>query len=289
MNLTCIFSYGIEDKTFVMCRENWAFYLSHVNLPFKVNSLFFKTAPTADYNEILFDGHDYIVGFNNSQLSTNENSSYSTTNCWSVDEHRRSNDKFKRMISFSLEQHPETDYLIYINITAFLSLEGLLGLLSVFPLNKVYAGWPLYFRPEKFFYLSGSGIVLSRDVAVTLRDRYQAYNGSESSDIVWGRLIGDTPRIVLSQFGQITLEDLGELNFKGRLQCIDRLIDKGVILYRFKNNKDLKPRSLIDPQLQLYVMTQSLAGAFDNQSKIIDMQKVATEMALRGDKIVVIG
>jgi hypothetical protein len=281
-----ISNYGSESKTFSECRKNWSFYSSQFpKVPFYI----FREAIEETSSGIAFDGQDYVITLDQKKYPVESHSTYHENSTWSVTQLRRIFERWTQQIKYVITHHPDC-YVVYTNITAFFSFQAIEELLSHLPSEHVYAGWPLLYRPEKLLYHSGSGILLSPDVARILVERASGFNylGTEAGDLVWGRLLKDVPRTVLA-FAQITPQDLKTTNFVEQIRFIDRYIEQGHYLFRIKNSGLATPREIIDPPLQLYTMIQSLKDVPDKITRQLAATNLAREQIQNGHGITIIG
>ena len=281
-----ITNYGPESKTFSECRKNWAFYSSQFpTVPLYV----FREAGNETSPGIEYDGQDYVVALDQNKYPLELHSTYHDNSNWTVTQLRRIFERWTQQIKYVINHHPD-HYVVYTNVTAFFSFQAIEELVVHLPGERIYAGWPLFYRPEKIFYHSGSGILLSPDVARLLVDRALKlnYSGTEAGDLVWGRLLKDVPRTVLP-FAQITPQDLKTTNLIEQIRFIDKYLGQGHYLFRIKNGGLNTPRELIDPPLQLYLMIQSLKDVSDRVPRQLALTNLAREQIQNGHGVTIIG
>ena len=281
-----ISNYGLETKTFTKCRDNWAFYSSHhPTVPFYV---FLEESDRA-FTGIHFNGYDYLIHLDPDKFPEETASTYDSNSVWSTLQMRRIFERWTRQIEYITRIHPD-HFIVYVNITAFYCFTSLRNIINALPSTNVYAGWPLFYRPEGFFYHSGSGIIFSPDVAEKLVNRANRvqYSGHEAGDILWGRLLADVARTILP-FAQVTPETLNTTKFIEYVTHIDKFIDSGHFLFRFKNSGLNISREHIDPPLQLYTMINSLKDNPVRHAKLYPLIEEEHKKISRGVGLTVIG
>jgi len=279
-------NYGFESPTFVACRQNWASYLA--NFP-SIPSYFFRETQSTQSNIVESNGYDHLIYVNPNDYPLEPKSSYGRDNKWTVLETQRTWKRFVTQLEFVISNHPD-HWVIYVNITAFLSLTALNRILPALPDKGVYAGWPHLLRSDNLLYHSGSGIIYSPDIARLLLTRLNEYSfsGLEAGDIVWGKLLHDIPRSIIP-FAQVTPYDTGSSDLVGQLGHACRYLDKGHYLFRIKNTSDTLPRELIDPQLQMYIMLESLRDLESRSRLHLSLTINAHNQVRLGQGITVIG
>jgi len=282
--IVCFFKYGSEDKTFLECRKNWEFYSSHHK---DIMCLFFRGESSDATPEPTFDGYDYVIGENGRDFARPNKSTYSQNTNWSQLELWHGMQTWIQAFTYVVNRFPGS-WIIWVNVTAFVSFEALKVVVDRLPGEKVYGGWPLFYRPEAFLYHSGSSVILSPDVARLLLDRITGYLGTESIDILWGRLLYDIPRTIIP-FIQVTPEDLPVSSLKAKLDFVEQCVESGHFFFRIKNHGLDCPRHLLDPAIQMFIMTQSLRREPDMAERYLQLISQAHQKALRGHGIAVIG
>jgi hypothetical protein len=285
-NFVVISNYGIESKTFTKCRENWAFYASHFpEIPFYV----FREETTSQSPRIHFDGHDYLITLDPYRFPEESSSTYHLNSTWTSRQLKRIFERWTRQFEYVSRAHPD-HFVVYTNITAFFCFHALNELVEYLPKANIYAGFPLFYRPESFFYHSGSGVIFSPDVIDRLikRTNELSYDGQEAGDLVWGRLLLEIPRTILP-FAQITPYTTPAGSFSEYLKYLQNFLDTGHFLFRFKNTELKSLREDIDPQLQLYAMFQSLRALSDRRDRRLVLIREEYEKILKGIGLTVIG
>lgn len=282
--IICFFKYGDEDKTFLECRKNWEFYLSQHQ---DIHCLFFRGDPTISSGEPLFNGYDYMIGEAGRAHPRPTESTYSKNTTWSHLELWHGMQSWIQAFNFVVNNYP-TAWIVWVNITAFISFQALKYLVNFFPKKLVYGGWPHLYNPERFLYHSGSSVIFSPDVARLLANRIAGYQGIESIDILWGRLLLDVPRTIIP-FLQITPEYFPDKNLRARLDRIAEALEKGHYFFRIKNHGMDVPRYLLDPTLQSFLMARSLMLEPQMADRYLALTLEARDDVINGRGLTVIG
>jgi len=144
--IICLFKYGDEDQTFLECRKNWEFYVSQHK---DIKCLFFRGDPTLTSVEPFFNGYDYLIGEAGRAHPAPGESTYSQDAMWSYLEHWHLMQSWIQAFTFTVNTHPGA-WIVWINITAFISFEAIKYLVNNLPESNIYAGWPHFYNPEKF-------------------------------------------------------------------------------------------------------------------------------------------
>jgi len=284
MRIAAFFSYGFESETFIRCRQNWAFYTQYHR---DVDCYFFRETESTSDGSIQYIGQDYLVPMDEGILPSEKFSTYDSNAVWTSKETRRTLNKWTRALEYIISRDSNC-WIIYCNITAFFSFGAIKSIIQRLRSYSIYAGWPHIYRPESLLYHSGSGIIFSPDVAKTLLMGMQSYAGEESADIVWGRILVNYPRTVLP-FAQITAEDLKSSDDLYKFRIARELLEDGFYLFRIKNQSPERSRELIDPQVQLFLMIESLLLESSYDSKYIAATNEALDRFRRGEGVSIIG
>jgi hypothetical protein len=284
-SFTVMSNYGLESETFVQCRKNWEFYRNQNK---SVKCFFYREQTNPSTIEIHYDGYDHLVAVDENRFPRTV-SEYDKTGNWSVQESKRGMERWKNQLRYTLKETSDL-WIVCVNITAFFDFLAISSILPMLPKSGLYAGWPLYYRPEGLLYHSGSGLIFSRDVAQILLEQLELhnYNGHEAADLVWGKVLKDIPRTVLP-FAQITPEDTAKTDLIDQLKAADRAIDEGQFMFRIKNLRPGLLREYQDPQIHLYIMLQTLLKRTEREHKFMPLIAMAFENVKRGIGMTVIG
>jgi len=214
-------------------------------------------------------------------------STYSQDAMWSYLEHWHLMQSWIQAFTFTVNTHPGA-WIVWINITAFISFEAIKYLVNNLPESNIYAGWPHFYNPEKFLYHSGSAVIMSPDVALHLANRISGFRGIASIDILWGRLLLDIPRTIIP-FVQITPEYFSDNNLRTRYERILQAVDNGHYFFRIKNNGMDVPRHLLDPKLQSFLMVRSLMLEPQMADRYLALTLEARDDVINGRGLTIIG
>lgn len=171
---------------------------------------------------------------------------------WIDDLHPRINDKTLKAFQYCHE-HCDFDYLLRTNLSSFYRLDALQAYLAGAPRQHFYAGpvQHLEIQMEEggsylLEYISGSGILLSRDLVPALLTRKTRIPQHHVDDIWIGVALLRIPRRPLHR---CDFEDVDRVSVASMLKIRDRLAkadDRDDFHYRVKNTGGEMPRHMLD-------------------------------------------
>ncbi|MET3133345.1 hypothetical protein AAKU55_003635 [Oxalobacteraceae bacterium GrIS 1.11] len=263
-DLVVYIGYGDELPVYTRARALWQFYRSYFP---DIEIVFVRETADLARGQVVTDGDDLLVGLGAEHFRGD--TSYAATGTWSATENSRV--IFRQMVVYDhlLRTRERPFFLYHTTVTSVVDLRALQQLLSKMPATGCFAG-PLsrLTAPEQFngwTFVSGASTLLSRDVVVLLRNRYDpAHPHASLPNDVWQALtLHDVPRLALPTFNFIKPRAVGEqLNAVSGLA--GRMLRDGQFHFRIKTTsfeEGLGKREDIDPWIMLKIMEEIIGHA----------------------------
>lgn len=201
------------------------------------------------------DRHGIPLYFLKSALEVTDDTIYVEQDCfytkWIDEMHARINDKTLKALQYCHE-HLEFDYILRTNLSSFYRLDALLAFLEAAPRQLFYGGpvQELTIPVEEggdytLEYVSGSGILLSRDLIPAMLVKKEVIPQHHVDDIWTGVALLGLPRRPIPR---CDFEDIDSLEASNILKIVARIKEaetRGDFHFRVKNSGD-QPRHVLD-------------------------------------------
>ena len=201
--LVVTIGYGDELPVFRHARALWQFYASHFP---RIDIVFVRWSDKLKRGEVMSDGHDLLVGIG---ADFQGEEGYNNSGVWSQSENARWIYRQVLVQDYLLRTRNAEFFLYQTTITSVVDFRGLCTVLDHLPQNACFAG-PMarLTAPEQFAgltFISGASVVMSRDLLVRLRERYDPaqFAATLPNDIWQAVLLEDVPRLALPTFNFI--------------------------------------------------------------------------------------
>jgi hypothetical protein len=174
-----------------------------------------------------------------------------------------------------LRENEDFDYLIRTNQSTYWNLNNLKRLLNNLPLNKVYVGYLEKREHPNIDFISGSGIIFSKDVVDLLISNQNNIESEFLDDVSIGRFLNrldikpyhlDRPEVKI---------DLQKLNFTVKVESIQKRVKfwfgneiPSAVSIRCKDTNHKFLRFRLDPIIIIFVHVRILLGkSFNRDSR----------------------
>lgn len=275
-NLVVTIGYGDELPVFRHARALWQFYMCHFP---GIEVIFVRWSDKLKRGEVMSDGHDLLVGVGG---YFEGEAGYNNSGVWSQSENARWIYRQVLVQDYLLRTRDEPFFLYHTTITSVVDFRGLCTVLDHISPADCFAG-PLarLNAPEALAgltFVSGASALLSRDVLVRMRERYDPAHvfATLPNDIWQALLLDDVPRQALPTFNFIRPRaPRADGNFIYTLAR--RLVQDGHYHFRIKTvapEDAAARREDIDPWIMLRVMEAILDSEHVPAATLVMMDKV---------------
>ncbi|SHM96011.1 hypothetical protein SAMN05192549_103378 [Duganella sacchari] len=199
-NLVVTIGYGDELPVFRHARALWQFYMCHFP---GIEVIFVRWSDKLKRGEVMSDGHDLLVGIGGDFQGA---AGYNTSGVWSQSENARWIYRQVLVQDYLLRTRDAPFFLYQTTITSVVDFRGLCTVLDHIAPENCFAG-PVgrLNAPEAFAgltFISGASALMSRDVLVRMRERYDPSHvyASLPNDIWQAAVLHDVPRQALPTF-----------------------------------------------------------------------------------------
>jgi len=240
--------YGDESETFVRSRKLWSDYMKNHN----ANFYFTILCPNLDSDEVLVDGDELRVGYEQSHASVSDFSSYEKNRTWSYLERIK---LIKRRVitsKYLLSKNSEPFCVLYTTVTSAISLQRIKQIIENNDCSNFFGGAPIFknmpYEESYFVMVSGAGQLFSSDVLSLMVNRCESLS-LDCLDDVWTSLIlADIPRTPFKRYDFVSEKSYSPIDAINIGERIRAALDAGYFHFRVKSalNNVIK-REDLDP------------------------------------------
>lgn len=254
--------YGDELPVYRHARALWSFYLSHFP---NVKVIFPRWTDTLPLGEVRLEHGDLLVGMKGGGFDGK--ATYASTGVWSQSENAKVVFRQHMVQDYLLRTYRHPFHLLQTTVTSVVDFRALGALLDHLPATRCYAGPVVRLNaPEEYrgqTFLSGANVVISRDVAQLLCDRYNPADRSAMlpNDVWQSLLLHDVPRIAMPTFHFVKRRET-RAHGAAIYQLAQRQLREGHYHFRVKTaapNEGTIRREDIDPWIMLRIMEAVLS------------------------------
>lgn len=201
--LVVVIGYGEELPVFRRARALWQFYLCHFP---GIEVIFMRWSDKLKRGEIVSEGQDLLIGIGDGFQG---DTGYGSSGVWSQSENARCIYRQMLVQDYLLRTREGPFFVYQTTVTSVVDFRGLCTVLDHIAPTDCYAGPLVRLNgPEEFnglTFVSGASVLLSRDVLVRMRERYDPSHvfASLPNDIWQAALLNDVQRQALPSFNFI--------------------------------------------------------------------------------------
>lgn len=275
-DLVVTIGYGDELPVFRHARALWQFYLCHFP---GIEVIFVRWSDKLKRGEVMSDGHDLLVGVGDAFQGA---AGYNSSGVWSQSENARWIYRQVLVQDYLLRTRDTPFFLYQTTITSVVDFRGLCTVLDQIAPAGCFAG-PLgrLSAPEVFAgltFVSGASVLMSRDVLVRLRERYDPNHlyATTPNDIWQAILLDDVPRQALPTFNFIKPR-APRADGDYLYQAARMLLQEGHYHFRVKTvapEDAAGRREDVDPWIMLRLMEAILDSEHQPQATLALVDKV---------------
>lgn len=261
-DLVVMIGYGNELPVFRNARALWQFYASHFP---NIQIVFTRWSEQLAFGEVVSDGDDLVVGIRGDRFGSAEG--YAASGVWSQSENAKWIFRQTMVQDYLLRTRIRPFFLYQTTATSVVDFRGLSTALDNLPATGCYAGPMARLNaPEQFnglTFVSGASALMSRDVMVRLRERYDPEEQFAALPVdVWqSLLLQDVPRIALPTFNFLK-QRAPRAQGAAIFALAQRLLRQGQYHFRVKTvapEDAASRREDIDPWIMLRIMEAVLS------------------------------
>jgi hypothetical protein len=234
-------TYGDELPIFTRARVLWEFYKSFYP---KIEIFFVKESKELNPGDVLFDGHDLLVGVLTPELEDSiDGTGYASSGIWSKNENWRQISRNISIYDYFLKTQSQSFYIYQATITSVIDFKGLNFWLSKLPERNCFAGMPALITspPEigNLLFVCGTNSLFSSDLIKLMCARYDPKHiyCTYPNDVWQALILPDIKRIAIPFFTFSKARRSNDLSNNIR-QITKMLLEQGHFHFRVKSTSE---------------------------------------------------
>jgi hypothetical protein len=240
--------YGDESETFIRSRKLWSDYMKNHG----PNFYFTILCPNLSSDQVLVDGDELRVGYEQSHASVSDFSSYEKNRTWSSLEKIRFIHKKVMTFKYLLSINSEPFWVLSTTVTSAVSFLRIKQIIESYECSNFFGGAPIFknipYEESHFVMISGAGQLFSSDILNLVVNRCESLSWDCLDDIWTSLILADIPRTPFKRYDFVSEKSYSPIDTISIGKRIQAALDAGHFHFRVKSalNNMIK-REDLDP------------------------------------------